>query len=55
MDNSLSQRGSEANAVVDVGKNNSVASVSFSYDNSKLMMVGDDGVIVIRNLNYLNL
>ena len=37
--------------IADVGKNNSVASVSFSYDNSKLMMVGDDGVIVIRNLN----
>lgn len=30
----------------------SVASVSFSCDNSKLMMVGEDGVIVIRNLPY---
>lgn len=29
---------------------NSVASVSFSCDNSKLMMVGKDGVVVIRNL-----
>lgn len=28
----------------------SVASVSFSCDNSKLMMVGEDGVIIIRNL-----
>ena len=37
--------------IAGVGENNSVASVSFSYDNSKLMMVGDDGVIIIRNLN----
>ena len=37
--------------IAGVGENNSVASVSFSYDNSKLMMVGDDGVIVIRNLH----
>lgn len=37
--------------IEDVGKNNSVASVSFSYDNKKLMMVGKDGVVVIRNLH----
>lgn len=29
----------------------SVASVSFSNDNSKLMMVGNDGVVIIRNLH----
>lgn len=28
-----------------------VASVSFSKDNSRLMMVGKDGVIIIRNLH----
>lgn len=37
--------------IEDVGKNNSVASVSFSYDNKKIMMVGSDGVVVIRNLH----
>ena len=30
---------------------NSVASVSFSNDNKRLMMVGNDGVVVIRNLH----
>ncbi|MBD5190626.1 MAG: hypothetical protein HDS93_02045 [Bacteroidales bacterium] len=32
-------------------KANSVASVSFSNDNKKLMMVGRDGVVIIRNLH----
>lgn len=32
-------------------RSNSVASVSFSNDNKKLMMVGNDGVVVIRNLH----
>lgn len=31
----------------------SVASVSFSNDNNRIMMVGNDGVVIIRNL-YLN-
>lgn len=30
---------------------NSVASVSFSNDNKRLMMVGNDGVVIIRNLH----
>ena len=29
----------------------SVASVSFSNDNKRLMMVGNDGVVIIRNLH----
>ena len=29
----------------------SVASVSFSNDNSRLMMVGRDGVMIVRNLH----
>ena len=29
----------------------SVASCSFSLDNKKLMMVGRDGIVVIRNLH----
>lgn len=33
----------------------SVASVSFSKDNSRLMMVGNDGVIIIRNLKLLDM
>ena len=37
--------------IAESGVKNSVASVSFSHDNNKLMMVGNDGVIVIRNLN----
>lgn len=32
-------------------KSKSVASCSFSLDNKKLMMVGNDGVVVIRNLH----
>ena len=35
-----------------MGKKNSVASVSFSSDNRKLMMVSNDGVVVIRNLHF---
>lgn len=30
----------------------SVASVSFSNDNKRLMMVGNDGVVIIRNLHF---
>lgn len=32
-------------------RSNSVASVSFSNDNKRLMMVGKDGVVIIRNLH----
>ena len=32
----------------------SVASVSFSNDNKRLMMVGNDGVVIIRNLHLEN-
>jgi hypothetical protein len=32
----------------------SVASVSFSNDNKRLMMVGEDGVVIIRNLHLEN-
>lgn len=37
--------------VMDAFRRGSVASVSFSNDNSRLMMVGNDGVVVIRNLH----
>lgn len=37
--------------IADSCKANSVASVSFSNDNKKLMMVGKDGVVIIRNLH----
>lgn len=33
------------------GQRETVASVSFSNDNKKLMMVGKDGVVIIRNLH----
>lgn len=42
--NDLSDEGVEGS-----GKPKSVSSVSFSKDNSKLMMVGQDGVVIIRN------
>lgn len=32
-------------------KRNAVASVSFSNDNTRLMMVGNDGVVIIRNIH----
>ena len=37
--------------IADTMRSNSVASVSFSNDNSRLMMVGKDGCIIIRNLH----
>lgn len=37
--------------IADSSRSNSVASVSFSNDNSRLMMVGEDGVVIIRNLH----
>lgn len=37
--------------IEDTYKRHSVASVSFSNDNKKLMMVGKDGVVIIRNLH----
>ncbi len=40
--------------IADSAQNKSVASVSFSIDNKKLMMVGKDGVVVIRNLHLEN-
>lgn len=37
--------------IADVVHKESVASVSFSNDNKRLMMVGKDGVVIIRNLH----
>ena len=37
--------------IADSCKAGSVASVSFSNDNKKLMMVGKDGVVIVRNLH----
>lgn len=37
--------------IADSSKPQSVASVSFSNDNKRLMMVGEDGVVIIRNLH----
>ena len=37
--------------VADTNNRKSVASCSFSLDNKKLMMVGRDGIVVIRNLH----
>lgn len=37
--------------IADSCKAQSVASVSFSNDNKKLMMVGRDGVVIVRNLH----
>lgn len=37
--------------IEDTWKRHAVASVSFSNDNKKLMMVGKDGVVIIRNLH----
>ena len=39
------------NGVSGVCEKRTAASCSFSLDNKKLMMVGNDGVVVIRNLN----
>lgn len=44
--NDLSDEG-----IADSSKAKSVASVSFSNDNKRLMMVGKDGVVIIRNLH----
>lgn len=40
--------------IVNTIKPRTVASVSFSNDNSRLMMVGNDGVVIIRNLHFDN-
>ena len=40
-----------ANGISGVCDKRTAASCSFSLDNKKLMMVGNDGVVVIRNLN----
>lgn len=37
--------------IADTCKGKTVASVSFSKDNKKIMMVGKDGVVIIRNLH----
>lgn len=37
--------------IADVSRAKSVASVSFSNDNKHIMMVGNDGVVIIRNLH----
>lgn len=37
--------------IADACKGKTVASVSFSKDNKKIMMVGKDGVVIIRNLH----
>ena len=44
--NDLSEMG-----LADAFKANSVASVSFSNDNKRLMMVGNDGTVIVRNLH----
>ena len=38
--------------IADTNKTQSVSSCSFSLDNKKLMMVGKDGIVVIRNLHF---
>ena len=40
--------------IEDTCKPKSVSSVSFSNDNKRLMMVGNDGVVIIRNLHIEN-
>ena len=40
--------------IADTMKARSVASVSFSNDNTKLMMVGHDGTVIVRNLHLKN-
>lgn len=37
--------------IADTNVNQSVASVSFSNDNKRIMMVGRNGVVVVRNIN----
>ena len=38
--------------IADISRPKSVASVAFSNDNKRLMMVGNDGVVIIRNLHF---
>lgn len=40
--------------IADTMKARSVASVSFSNDNTRLMMVGRDGTVIVRNLHLKN-
>ena len=44
--NDLSEMG-----IADTFRRQSVSSVSFSNDNKKLLMVGNDGVVIVRNLH----
>jgi WD40 repeat protein len=37
--------------IADTFRSQSVSSVSFSNDNKKLLMVGKDGVVIVRNLH----
>lgn len=37
--------------IADTFRSQSVSSVSFSNDNKKLLMVGNDGVVIVRNLH----
>ena len=37
--------------IADTFQSQSVSSVSFSNDNKKLLMVGKDGVVIVRNLH----
>ena len=40
--------------ISETSRRDSVASVSFSNNNKRLMMVGNDGVVIIRNLHFDN-
>lgn len=50
----LSKSGIDGLADKDHNCSKTVTSVSFSNDNKRLMMVGNDGVVVIRNLYFNN-
>ena len=47
----LSQEGIEGISDRKHNFSKTVASVSFSNDNKRIMMVGNDGVVIIRNLH----
>jgi hypothetical protein len=42
-----------ATNIRDVNQASTTTSCSFSLDNKKLMMVGNDGVVIIRNLKFV--
>lgn len=50
----LSKSGIDGLADKDHNCSKTVTSVSFSNDNKRLMMVGNDGVVIIRNLHFDN-